>query len=103
MRLVSGSGVKRQDLRSSKVASSRSCTKRVAFTVATPSFFAFRDCGGCGLVDFGRRRDLAVAEILQDLEDFAPRGELPAAAALVEVHRLHELDLLFRVVALARR
>ena len=43
--------------------------------------------------------DLAVAQVLEDFQNFAPRRELAAAAAFVEVHRLHELDLLFLVVA----
>ena len=55
------------------------------------------------LINLGRRRDLAITEVFKDLEDFAPSRKLAAAAALVEIHGLHELDLVRRVVALARR
>ena len=53
------------------------------------------------LINLGRRRNFAVTQILQDFEDFAPRGELSSAAAFVKVHGLHELDLFLRVVAFA--
>ena len=37
------------------------------------------------------------------LENFAPRGELAAAFALVVVHGLHEIDFVVGVIALAGR
>jgi hypothetical protein len=55
------------------------------------------------LVHLGLRGDLAITKVLQDLQDFTPGRKLAAAAALVEIHRLHELDLLVRVVTFAGR
>jgi len=55
------------------------------------------------LVDFSWRCDLAITEVLEDFEDFAPSRKLATAAALVEIHGLHELDLVRRVVAFTRR
>src|SRR5688572_28286902 len=49
----------------------------------------------------GRRfGDAAVAERPQHLQYLAPGRERPAVVALVLVHRLHEQDFIFRVVAL---
>ena len=40
---------------------------------------------------------------MDDLKHLAPRGELPAATTLVVVHGSHEINLIVRVVAFARR
>src|ERR1700693_1205382 len=55
------------------------------------------------LVNFRRRSHLAIPEVLNHLEDFAPGRKLASAPALVQVHRLHEIDLVGSVVALAGR
>ena len=47
--------------------------------------------------------NLAISQRAHHLQHFAPGRERPAVFALVLVHRLHELDLVVGVIALAGR
>ena len=55
------------------------------------------------IVGLGRLCHFAITDIADDFQDLAPGGELATAATLVIVHRLHEFDFVWAVVALAGR
>lgn len=50
--------------------------------------------------DFGRR-ELHIAQVTNDFEDFAASWKHPTASSLVFVHRVHELYFLLAIVAFA--